>query len=103
MRVRWRTCHSASESWSLAHRSPVDRANDDGVRSVAVGFLDSAEDARLRVGNERHAAVIHLPVAARKAVFNTFSAERSRQLVLVGMQNIDAKAAGAEHRMMQTG
>ena len=28
------------------------------------------KDCRLRVGNERHAAVIHLAVAAREAVFH---------------------------------
>ena len=98
MRVRWRTCHSASESWSLAHRSPVDRANDDGVRSVAVGFLDSAEDARLRVGNERHAAVIHLPIAAREAVFNTFwpkvRANSSWSACRILMQNRPALSSG---------
>jgi hypothetical protein len=80
----------------LAHRRPVDRADDDGVRSVAVSLLHGTEHARLCVGNKRYAAVIHLPIAAREAVFNTFLAEGSRQLVLVGMQNIDAKPAGVE-------
>jgi hypothetical protein len=39
----------------------------------------------------------------RTGLHNAFSAERSRQFVLVSMQNIDAKPAGTEQRMMQTG
>src|ERR1700729_1320591 len=56
----------------LAHRRPVDRADDDGVRSGAVSLLHGTEHAPLCVGNKRYAAVIHLPIAAREAVFNTF-------------------------------
>ena len=87
----------------LAHRSPIDGADHDGMRSMAVGFLDGTKHGRLRVGNKRHAAVIDLPIAVCETVFNAFSAERSRQLVLVGMQNIDAKPAGVKQRMVQTG
>jgi hypothetical protein len=33
-------------------------------------------------------------------IFNALAAERSRQLVLVSMQNIDAKPASTEQRVM---
>jgi len=70
---------------AVAHRCPVDGANHDGMRSMAVAFLDGTEHTRLRVGDKGHAAVIDLPVSACETVFNAFSAERSRQLVLVSI------------------
>ena len=87
---------------AVAHCRPVDGAGNDGMRSMGVSFLDGAKYTRLGVGNKGHAAVVELPVSACKPIFNAFAAERSRQFVLVGMQNIDAKPASTEQRVMQT-
>ena len=67
---------------------------------MAVAVLQGTEHTRLCVDNEGDATVVQLPVSVCEPIFNAFAAERSRQLVLVSMQNIDAKPAGTEQRVM---